>query len=162
MLDEDEWGTIIVSMFSHEEAEYMIGHIKNLIEEKASKLIIGRRNKLLSGKSDATYIEIQNALLNYDLSAHEALLEPFWKEFTENDGDKNGILTEEEFRNLCKKIGISEDVDRLLDQVDPNATGYINFSDCVNLFTYEMSQGEDSTQTSVLHALFFQSQKANS
>ena len=55
----------------------MIGHIKNLIEEKSGKLIIGRRNQLLSRKSDASYYEVQNAILNYDLSAHEALLEPF-------------------------------------------------------------------------------------
>ena len=161
ILDEDEWGTIIVSMFSQEESEYMIGNIKNIIEEKSSRLIIGRRNKLLSGKSDATYSEVQNALLKYDLSAHEALLEPFWREFTECDTDKNGILAEEEFRHMCDRIGISEDVDRLLDQVDPYTTGYINFSNCVNLFTYELIKSEDSTQVSVLHSLFFQAQKIN-
>ena len=148
-------------MLSKEEAEYMIEHIKHLIEEKSSKLIIGRRNKLLAEKSDATYTEVQNAILNYDLSAHETLLEPFWKEFLAHDGDKNGILSEEEFRTLCNRIGILDDAERLLDQVDPNATGYISFSDCVRLFTYEMSQSEDGSQISVLNALFFQSQKEN-
>ena len=158
VLDEDEWGTIIVSMFSQGEAEYVIGHIKNLIEEKCSKLIIGRRSKQFNGKSDASYAEVQNAILNYDLSAHEALLQPFWKEFLAYDKDQNGLLSQEEFKNLCNSIGILDDAERLLEYVDPNATGYINFSDCVNLFTYEMIQSEDGSQVSILHALFFQSQ----
>jgi Ca2+-binding EF-hand superfamily protein len=161
VLDEDEWCTIIVSMFSQEEAKYMIGNLKNLMSEKSNKTILFRRNKMLTQKSDATYAEIQNAILNYDLSAHEALLEPFWRQFVASDGDKNGILSEEEFMNLCTSIGIPDESERLLDQVDVNATGYINYSDCVNLFLYEMIQTEDSSTVSVIHSLFFQSQKTD-
>jgi hypothetical protein len=162
VLDEDEWGTIIVSMFSQEEAEFIIGNIKTQIEEKANKLIIGRRNKMTMGKSDASYCEIQNAILKYDMSAHEALLEPFWSVFTEHDADRNGILTEEEFRALAEELSLGDETDRLLDQVDSTTTGFINYSDCVRLFTYEMLQNDSNSPVSVLHYLFFRSQQPSS
>lgn len=159
ILDEDEWATIIVSMFSQDEAQFMIKSIKKMLDEKTTKLIIGKRNKITTGKSDATYAELQNFILNYDLSAREALLDPFFKKFAIQDTDSNGIINEEQFRNLCVGLGLGEEADRLLDQVDPNTTGVANFSDCVTLFTYEMISNEDSMQISVLHQLFFQNQR---
>lgn len=157
VLDEDEWATIIVSMFSQEESEYMIGNFKTLLEENSSKLILARKSKNITKKGDASYSEFQNFILNYDLSAREALLSPFFQYFTVEDFDKNGILSSDEFRNLCNKLGLDSEYPRLIMQVDPYNSGFVTFSDCVSLFTYELVALEDQPAISVIHYLFFQS-----
>ena len=157
VLDEDEWATIIVSMFSQEEAEFMIGNFKGLLFENSGKLILARKSKNIVKKGDASYEELQNFILNYDLSAREALLTPFYQYFTPEDFDKNGILSSEEFRMLCSKLGLDNEYSRLIYQIDPYSSSFVTFSDCVSLFTYEMVALEDQPPISVLHYLFFQS-----
>ena len=157
VLTEDEWATIIVSMFSQEEAEFMIGNFKSILEENIGKLILARKTKFNAGKGEVSFAELTNFILNHDLSAREALLFPFYSAFTDEDFDKNGILNVEEFRLLCVKLGVDSDFARLLLQVDPFSSGFINFSDCVTLFTYEMVALENESPISVVHYLFFQS-----
>lgn len=157
VLDEDEWATIIVSMFSQEEAEFMIGNFKSLLFENSGKLILARKSKNIVKKGDASYEELQNFILNYDLSAREALLTPFYQYFTIEDFDKNGILSSEEFKMLCYKLGLDNEYSRLICQIDPYNSNFVTFSDCVSLFTYEMVALEDQSSISVLHYLFFQS-----
>ena len=157
VLTEDEWATIIVSMFSQEEAEFMIGNFKSLLEENIGKLILARKTKFNAGKGEVSFAELTNFILNHDLSAREALLFPFYSAFTDEDFDKNGVLNVEEFRSLCVKLGVDSDFSRLVLQVDPFSSGFINFSDCVTLFTYEMVALENESPISVVHYLFFQS-----
>lgn len=150
VLDDDEWATVIVSMYSQNEAEFMIGNLKTLLEEQSFRLVAGRRNKLIVNKTDATYNEIQNFILSYDLLAHEAYIGPLWNEFSAMDTDEDGILTTEEFRKMVVNMGMEDRFDRLLATIDPNDTGYTNFSDCVTLFMYEMVVGDDETEISVI------------
>lgn len=158
ILFQPEWESIINSILSKDEATYLVNAINALTEQKESKLVIGKRNKLIIEKNEPTYAEVQNALLKYDLDAHETLLEPFWKLFVEEDRDNNGILNEDEFKGLCCRINLEAEVDRLLDLVDPNTSGFINFSDCVNLFSYEMVDNGEQNSISVVHSLFFSRQ----
>ncbi|OMJ82876.1 hypothetical protein SteCoe_16344 [Stentor coeruleus] len=153
VLDDDEWATIIVSMYSQKEAQFMIGNLKTLLEEQFFKLSAGRRNKLIINKTDATYNEVQNFILSYDLLAHEAYIGPLWNEFSAIDTDEDGIISIEEFRKMVANIGMEDRFDRLLATIDPNDTGYTNFSDCVTLFMYEMVTADDETEISVINWL---------
>jgi hypothetical protein len=145
--------------YSKEEADSMISNINEMIEQKEAKLVIGRRNKLMTEKSEITYSEVQNAILAYDLANYEALLEPFWKIFSKLDGDNDGLLTDEQFKVLCSDLGIESETERFLDDLDPLESGFVTFSDCVKQFNEEIIENPgESFNLSVLHYLFFKSQ----
>ena len=158
ILSPYEWESIVYGILSKDESGFLVDTINALTEQKESKLVIGKRNKLVVEKNEPTFGEVQNALLKYDLAAHETLLEPFWKIFNEEDRDNNGILNEDEFKGLCNRVNLEGEVERLLDLVDPDSSGFINFSDCVNLFSFEMVDNGEQNPISVVHFLFFNSQ----
>lgn len=158
-LEEDEWKHIVNSIFSHDEAEYVIAQINEIVKQKANSIIMtSRRARTQQTRPEASYIEVVNCILFYDLTAHEALLAAFNEKFSKVDTDKNGLLNDDEFRALVASFDLLNQSDRLLDTVDPLAIGIINYSDCLNLFSIEPYPDQDK-QISVLHYLYYQYQK---
>jgi len=72
------------------------------------------------------------------LSAHEKLLKKFLALFKRVDTDGNGILNEEEFKQLISVMNFCSEeltVDMLLRSVDPYNNKKITFSDCISLLS---------------------------
>lgn len=72
--------------------------------------------------------------------SHEKFLRKYISIFKETNPEGNGILNEENFRALVRKINfsISEDeIEKLLQQVDPYNNQQITFSQTVSLFSQE-------------------------
>lgn len=63
--------------------------------------------------------------------------------FRKADNDYNGIINEDQFVNLLLSMNlynrniIEDNLNRLLNIVDPFNNKQITFSECVNLFAYE-------------------------
>ena len=55
-------------------------------------------------------------MLNFQLTTHENYIKKFVTLFKELDRDTNGVLNEEEFKEMIKAMNVtsSEDIDRLL------------------------------------------------
>ncbi len=64
------------------------------------------------------------------------------------DDDNNGIVDEEEFRNLIGSLGIieyEEDVNALLQIIDPNNNKQMNFSEIIQLLSSQMMSANDGS-----------------
>lgn len=147
-LDEKEWGSIIISIYSDEESSYMIDlvkkHISSKIQAKSPK----------TNNEDISFIEFQNIILSYDLTTHESLLSPFAEMFKQHDQDADGLLTQNEFREICTLLNIFDQTDDFLLKIDPYSLEKISFSACVQVFSEEkIPNSKDNI--SILHNLFF-------
>ena len=152
-LEESEWGSIITSMYTQEEAVYMEKLVRDTINSKSSP------SKAKGTQDDISFTDFQNIILSYDLNSHETLLAPFCGCFKEIDQDHDGLLTHDEFNGLCQTLDIGHKFNEVLAKIDPFGLGKINFSTCVNVFSEErLSEAKDSF--SVLHQLFFSTQES--
>jgi len=80
-------------------------------------------------------------VLDFQLKEHEKFLAPFVQIYKRVDVDRDGILNEEEFRNLMATIGFNQDspstefsthrVEKFLQDIDPYSNQKITFSECV-------------------------------
>ncbi len=71
-------------------------------------------------------------ILDFQLSEHEKFLQAFTNLFKSLDTDSNGILNEEEFRELLRRVNnlttsmpddsedLSEHIETLLNRIDPH------------------------------------------
>jgi Ca2+-binding EF-hand superfamily protein len=146
-LEEREWTSVISLMYSQEEAELIVQQIKDSISKKSE----GRSGK--STFDEILYSEFLNVVLGYDLNSHELLLEPFCQVFSRADSDSDGIVTRDEFLNICSNLA-AENPSELLLKIDPFNIGKMTFSMCVKLFTEE-NMPESKGNFSLLHGLFF-------
>ena len=77
-------------------------------------------------------------ILDFQLKCHDKFLRNFIKLFRQFDSDKDGIISEEEYRNLIDAMdfGINEkDLSKMLQNIDPYNHQQITFSQCVTLFS---------------------------
>jgi Ca2+-binding EF-hand superfamily protein len=77
-------------------------------------------------------------VLDFQLATHEKYIKKFITLFKKLDSDTNGILNEEEFNQLLvmmKAVSGDEEVERLLQVVDPNNNQQITFSECLALLS---------------------------
>lgn len=154
-LEEKEWGSLIVSIYSQEESEYMGGLIKDHIQNKNPPS--GKSSK---ANDEILFIDFQNIILSYDLTAQETLLSPFAEMYKNHSIESQGYLNQNEFRKVCELLKIPERSEELLGKIDSFSLGKIGFSACVKVFTEEKVPNNNF---SVLQALFFsQNEDTNS
>lgn len=60
-----------------------------------------------------TYHDFQKIILDFQLQEHEKFLFRFTQIFKEVDIDNNGIINEDEFRDLMGKMGVVEREDEV-------------------------------------------------
>ena len=80
------------------------------------------------------YAEFLKIILDFQLQEHEKFLFPFIHLFKMVDIDNNGIVNEEEFRNLILGMNVldyEEDVHALLQIIDPNNNKQMTFSEII-------------------------------
>lgn len=135
-LEDEEWEYIISYMYQGEELDYLKSiltqmlHAKEVQSPKRTK-----RNKEPQMKAKLAYSEVLKVLLDFQLEGHVKFLSPFAERFKAVDVDKDGVISETEFRTLLADMGLVEDCERLLELADPFETGMITFSDCVGLLS---------------------------
>lgn len=77
-------------------------------------------------------------MLDFQLATHEKYIKKFVMLFKKLDTDTNGVLNEEEFKQLLAMMRVAageEDVERLLQIVDPYNNQQITFSECLALLS---------------------------
>jgi hypothetical protein len=135
-------------MYSEKDsAELLEGLEKRLIRSRKvdpaqlKKMSREKQAEWLAQAEQATisYGEFIALLLNFQLKQHEYFLADFVSRFQGVDGDRNGILNEDEFRDLARGLGVTSDriLRKYLKEVDPFNNEKITFSQCVQVFSTE-------------------------
>ncbi|OMJ67252.1 hypothetical protein SteCoe_35632 [Stentor coeruleus] len=153
-LFEDEWGEIVRYMYNEEDSAMIIQEIilmikkkENLNNLKAPRAKISREEAILlrekekAMKNRILFSDFIKVLLDFQLKGHEKFLNKFTQIFRKVDTDADGIINEQEFRDLVvfMDLGFSEDdIIRLLQIIDPYDNQQITFSEGVALFSTEL------------------------
>lgn len=133
-------------MYNDTDSQLLLNQIWNTIQQKPtpapSKGRASREDlQKKEGKTtNILYSEFIKILLDFQLKTHEKFLSQFLKVFRTISNEKNGILNEDEFISLCKKLGIDDKtISKLLSIVDPYENKLITFSECIALFSTEIA-----------------------
>lgn len=153
-LFEDEWGEIVRYMYNEEDSAMIIQEIflmikkkEHLTNPKAPRAKISREEAILlrekekAMKNRILFSDFIKVLLDFQLKGHEKFLNKFTQIFRKVDTDADGIVNEQEFRDLVvfMDLGFSEDdIVRLLQIIDPYDNQQITFSEGVALFSTEL------------------------
>merc|ERR1711865_1335827 len=106
---EEEWTDIIKYMYNHEDSVSLIMKCKDYIEasqhsqQQQPTQRRGRRDTREEAQRESGKImfdDFLKILLDFQLKGHEKFLLKFMKLFRQFDKDKNGVINEEEFRQL--------------------------------------------------------------
>lgn len=157
LLQEEEWVDIIKYMYNREDSVRVITRVRREIAagntsvtmaEIVPESIRQQQSPHVSGgisnsSSRITYRSFVQVLLDFQLRSHERFLRRFVRLFRQQDHDRNGVLDELQFRSLLLAINAErseEDIDVLLETVDPFNNQHITFSECVALLSAELLQ----------------------
>jgi len=153
-VSEEEWVDIVKYMYNTEDSVSIIMRINDCIKQHQAPS--RRRAATRRGTSPATtarsalmekedknvpYQEMLRILLDFQLEGHERFLAKFVRIFKQHDTDRNGIVNEHEFRLILKAVDASkteEEVNALLELIDPHNNQLINFSECVTFLSSEL------------------------
>jgi Ca2+-binding EF-hand superfamily protein len=97
-------------------------------EEVKLKKLQGTHGKLL-------YSDFVKVILDFQLQEHEKFLSAFTTLFKELDVDINGILSEDDFRELLSRMGITIPAEDLLNVADPHNNKQLTYSEIVQLLS---------------------------
>ena len=162
-LGEEEWTYIVGYMYNDGDAQVILGSIREMTESKPLSIPTSPKGVRLSReealvqleherslRSRIPYSEFLHVLLDFQLNSHMHFLSMLQKHYAEVDADKDGYIDEEEFKELVGRLNVGlgvQDLQRLLQLVDPYAYQRITFSQCTALFnsvgiTQETVSGE--------------------
>ncbi|CAK60189.1 unnamed protein product (macronuclear) [Paramecium tetraurelia] len=151
-LYEEEAVDIIKYMYNQEDSELLLDKLKQyyIVPQKPNDRRLTREEQLMllqeKDRYKLEYQVFQKIILDFQLKSHEKYLKKFIVIFKEMDTDLNGIIDENEFRNLIDVLNFdAEDLDiqRYLNIVDPYSHQQITFSQCVTLFSSESVPGSN-------------------
>ena len=81
-------------------------------------------------------------ILDFQLQEHEKFLSSFTSLFKEVDIDSNGIISEDEFKELIHRMNVVPDledqIDLLLNTIDPHNNKQMTYSEVVQLLSTQM------------------------
>lgn len=148
-LVEDEWLDIVKYMYNSEDSVSIIMRIREVLKQRAAPrrrtaaaAATSRRSAPQKDEDPLlTYQEFIRILLDFQLEGHERFLSRFVRIFKQYDTDRNGIVNEHEFRMVLRAVDPSkseEEVNALLDLIDPHNNQLINFSECVTFLSSEL------------------------
>lgn len=163
-LIEEEWKTLIKYLFP-KDSETVLSKINEYIEnsrnERAqtdnkvntyayssgnSRKLTREELKSLNRKENdlkILYSDFNKILLEIQIRLRDKYLSNFVSTFKQIDEDDDGVLNEEQFRDLIIKLelypleSVGEEYEKLIDKIDPFNTQVFTFSDCVKLLANE-------------------------
>ncbi|CAD8185467.1 unnamed protein product [Paramecium pentaurelia] len=151
-LYEEEAVDIIKYMYNQEDSELLLNKLKSyyIVPQKNPDRRLTREEQLSllqeKDKYKLEYSVFQKIILDFQLKSHEKYLKKFIMTFKQMDTDANGIIDENEFRNLIDILNFgAEDLDiqKYLNIIDPYSHQQITFSQCVTLFSSESVPGSN-------------------
>ena len=146
-IEEWQWKEIIRKMYNEEHFAILEQRLHDKVSEKNPQLGRADRRRLTreelialqNQKGQALpFVEFQKIVLDFQLATHEKYIKKFVTLFKRLDTDTNGILNEDEFKELLAMMRVcptKEDVERLLQIVDPYNNQQITFSECLELLS---------------------------
>eukprot|EP00698_Gefionella_okellyi_P019375 TRINITY_DN5930_c0_g1_i1.p1 TRINITY_DN5930_c0_g1~~TRINITY_DN5930_c0_g1_i1.p1 ORF type:complete len:679 (-),score=216.80 TRINITY_DN5930_c0_g1_i1:78-2114(-) len=146
-VQEEEWVDIIKYMYNHEDSVQLIVKVKEVIRQRAQQALAARsdsdrrRDDGQTARNTIAYHDFLQVLLEFQLRGHEKFLMKFMKLFRQFDKDRNGILSEDELRQLILAIDPAKEpkeIIAMLEQADPHNNKQINFSECVSFLSAEL------------------------
>jgi len=150
---EEEWVDIVKYMYNREDSLNLTVMVKDLVrsQPKPPKAPPGRGRPREAGrrKSDADklragtvrFADFLQVLLDFQLRGHEKFLSKFRKIFEQFDTDSNGVLDENQTRQLVVTIDPEKskgDLNKLINTVDPYNNQHVTYSECVNVLSHEL------------------------
>merc|ERR1711865_492033 len=134
---EEEWTDIIKYMYNHEDSVNLIMKCKDYIEASQS------HHKTQSSRGRGRMTREQESKESGKIMYEDFLkfLLEFMKLFRQFDKDKNGVINEEEFRQLIIATDpnkTDKEIQDLLNLVDPHNNQQISFSECVNFLSSDL------------------------
>ncbi|KAL9655035.1 hypothetical protein ABK040_008818 [Willaertia magna] len=141
-LNEEEWVDIIKYMYNNEDSIAVIIKVNDVIRE----------NQLISGKAKNSSFDAEKGnkvpyrlfvevLLDFQLEAHEKFLSRYIKIFREIDSNRDGILTDQEFKQLVLRLEPSkseEEIENWWHLIDPNNHKQITFTESVTYLSADL------------------------
>jgi len=170
-IEDQIWIEIIKRMYNEEHSKILEQKVQQFINDNRKSRQEGRkisREELnfmkINKEARITFAAFQKVVWEFQLKAHEKYIKYFINLFKEFDTDTNGIINETEFRGLVVKMNIcnsEDDIDHLLQIVDPYANQSISFSEALSLFSSQFanssvkdSQGQGKQITLIEKFLF--------
>jgi Ca2+-binding EF-hand superfamily protein len=92
-----------------------------------------KRTRATQISVNLNYSEFVSFLLEFQLKGYEKYLEPFLNEFRRADGNKDGIISFDEFRDMIDSLRLGDAAERLYEALDEQAESSLTLSDCVLL-----------------------------
>lgn len=120
-LSQDEWKSVVKYMYSEEDSTTLSEVIHDT-----------------EGSSPVAYGDFVKVLLDFQLHGHDRFLMRFREIFQSIDIDSDGVLNEEEFRDLVHRVSPTRNDDEIAEQLeslDPNREKRITFSDAVSVMS---------------------------
>ncbi|CAD8115598.1 unnamed protein product [Paramecium primaurelia] len=151
-LYEEEAVDIIKYMYNQEDSELLLNKLKSyyIVPHKNPDRRLTREEQLSllqeKDKYKLEYSVFQKIILDFQLKSHEKYLKKFIITFKQMDTDANGIIDENEFRNLIDVLNFGAgdlEIEKYLNIIDPYSHQQITFSQCVTLFSSESVPGSN-------------------
>ena len=115
---------------------------KRMTREQANNQAQPKRVQLM-------YVDFQKVILDFQLFEHERFLRKFTKYFKAVDRDTNGVLDENEFRELIQNMQVitsDQELDYLLQSVDPHNNNRMTYSEIVTLLSNYLVPRDDHNE----------------
>ncbi|CAD8151655.1 unnamed protein product [Paramecium octaurelia] len=147
---QEEAEDIIKYMYNQEDSELILNKLKQYFIQPAKhveKRMTREEQFQIVNEKDKSKIEFsifQKVILDFQMKSHEKYLSKFILHFKQQDQDQNGIIDENEFRQLIADLNMGTndfDIQRYLNKIDPYNNQQITFSQCVQLFSQEQAPG---------------------
>lgn len=158
-MEEWQWRKIIEKMYDPNDYEILEQKFINAVQERRAKTFYNtltdsrkmtREEQLLRMQQKdferLQFTDFQKIILDFQLKEHEKFLEKFIAVFKVIDGDNNGVINEVEFRELVQSMDVisdEEEVNYLLQMIDPFNNQQMTFSELVHLFSSHMVQMDE-------------------
>lgn len=158
-MEEWQWRKIIEKMYDPNDYEILEQKFLNSIQERKAKSFystltdsrkLTREEQMIriqqKDYEKLQFSDFQKIILDFQLKEHEKFLEKFIYAFKSIDSDNNGVINEVEFRELVQSMDVIKDDDEvnyLLQMIDPFNNQQMTFSELVHLFSSHMVPADE-------------------
>lgn len=158
-MEEWQWRKIIEKMYDPNDYEILEQKFINAVQERRAKTFynnltdsrrLTREEQMMRMNQTferLQFTDFQKIILDFQLREHEKFLEKFIYAFKSIDSDNNGVINEAEFRELVQSMDViddEEEVNYLLQMIDPFNNQQMTFSELVHLFSSHMVPMDES------------------
>ena len=160
VMEEWQWRKIIEKMYDPNDYEILEQKFINSVQERRAKTFYSsltdsrkmtREEQMIKmhqrDDEKLLFTDFQKIILDFQLKEHEKFLEKFITVFKSIDMDNNGVVNENEFRELVQTMEVisdEEEVNYLLQMIDPFNNQQMTFSELVHLFSSHMVPIDDN------------------